>query len=256
MRNLSYSVLLAGLVGLVGAGSAAGQDAKWVTIKGQIVFAGNPPALPPLMVNKDQGHCLAKGPVPNEEWVINSTNKGIKNVVVWITGASGARPAIHPNLAQIKDKNVSLDQPVCAFVPHTLAMREGQILTVMNTAPVAHNVNWQGGRAKNPGGNVIVPPGGKHVIPNLKADRQQISVTCNIHGWMKGWIRVFDHPYYAVTDENGNFEIKLAPADATTIFYWHDTGWKDGAAGANGFPLKLTPGKDNDLGKIDWKPAG
>src|SRR5262249_36486347 len=154
---------------------------------------------------------------------------------VWITAAGFAKPPIHPSLAQIKEKNVTLDQPRCAFVPHSQAMREGQTLIVNNTAPIAHNVKWTGSRAKNPGSNVILPSGGKQVISNLKADKTPVTINCDIHGWMRGWVRVFDHPYYAVTDADGNFEIAMPPAGKYTIWYWHDTGWKDGAAGGNGF---------------------
>ena len=81
-----------------------------------------------------------------------------------------------------------------------------------------------------------------------------VNVNCNIHGWMKAYIRVFDHPYYAVTDDDGNFEIKMPPAGKYHIFYWHDSGWKDGAAGANGFPIDIKAGV-NDLGKVEWKPV-
>ena len=41
-----------------------------------------------------------------------------------------------------------------------------------------------------------------------------MQLACNIHGWMKAYVRVFDHPYYAVTDEDGKFEIKLARVGA------------------------------------------
>ena len=49
-------------------------------------------------------------------------------------------------------------------------------------------------------------------MQELVADRFPITVSCTIHPWMRAWIRVFDHPYYAVTDDNGHFEIKDAPA--------------------------------------------
>ena len=58
----------------------------------------------------------------------------------------------------------------------------------------------------NPGENPLIAPNAKHVIKGLRADRFPISVKCSFHPWMKGWIRVFNHPYFAVTDENGAFE--------------------------------------------------
>jgi len=262
MRKLSYVLAFACLVALTGLAASPdfvyAQGNQWgKSVKGQVVFAGaNVPQPAALNVNKDQQHCLGNGPLVSEEWVVNKDNKGIKNVFVWITTPTGAKPPINPTLTQIQNKNVELDQPVCAFVPHALAVREGQILVVNNTAPVAHNVNWAGGRAKNPGGNVIVPPGNKHQVNNLKSDTAPVSVTCNIHSWMKGWIRVYDHPYYAVTDADGKFEIKMPPAGKYNIWYWHDTGFKDGAAGNKGFPVEIKADADTDLGKVDWKPAG
>jgi len=258
MRNLSYALLITALVGLTSLATrpepAYAQANQWAkSVKGQVVFAGAAiPQPKQLQVTKDQEHCLGKGPIVSEEWVINPSDKGIKNVFVWITKPDGTKPPIAPDLNVIKDKNVNLDQPVCAFVPHALAMREGQVLVVNNTAPVSHNVNWTGSRAKNPGGNEIITPGGKKNVGNLKADKDPISVSCNIHTWMKGWIRVFDHPYYAVTDADGNFEIKEPPAGKYQIWYWHDTGFKGGAAGNKGFPIEIKAG-DNDLGKVEWK---
>lgn len=253
MRVLSF----AGLAAAVAVGTAAPvvHAQGGATIKGQVVWAGRDvPKQTPLNVTKDQAACLAKGPILEEEVVVNPSNKGVENVFVWITKSDGGKPPVPAALAKPATPSVELDQPTCAFQPHALAMREGQKLVVKNSTPVAHNVNWTGSPAKNPGGNVIVPPGNKHDISNLKADKKQISVSCNIHGWMKGYIRVFDHPFFAVTDKDGNFEIKNAPTGSYKIWYWSDTGWKDGAAGSSGFPITIKAG-DNDLGKVEWKPS-
>jgi plastocyanin len=252
MRFLSNVLLVAGVGAILTAAPTAQAQGKFGTaLKGQVVYGGAAPAQPKLDVTKDQGHCLSKGPVLSEELVINPANKGVKNVFVWITTDGGTKPPVSPALAAIKDKEVSIDQPVCAFVPHSLGMREGQTLVVKNSAPVAHNVNWTGSPAKNPGGNTIVAPGGKHVISNLKADKRVVSVICNIHGWMKGYIRVFDHPYFAVTDADGNFEIKSPPAGKYKIWYWSDTGFKGGQAGADGEPVEIKADV-TDLGKVTW----
>jgi hypothetical protein len=240
---------------------AAGQHAtraqgagNWTTLKGQLVYGGpNVPARQPLNVNKDQNHCLAKGPVLSEEWVVDATTKGVKNGFVWLdSDPPGKDLPVHPDLKAIKQKIVTVDQPQCAFVPHAFALREGQILTVKNSAPVAHNVGWMGGRIKNPGGNVIVPPGGQHVINNLKADRLPIQIKCDIHPWMRGWVRVFNHPYFAVTDEQGNFEMKSAPVGKFRMFIWHEAvGWRKGVEGKNGEAIEIKAGPAHDVGKLD-----
>ena len=132
-------------------------------------------------------------------------------------------------------------------------MREGQQLHVHNSAPIAHNVKWDGGRLKNPGSNVIIPANG-NVNIKLNADKAPIAISCNIHPWMKGWVRVFDHPYFAVTDENGNFEIKNAPAGKLKMIIWQeDMGFKGGEAGKDGSPITVKAG-DNDQGVIKIKP--
>jgi hypothetical protein len=251
MWKLSYSGLtaLAAFGLIVPAVHAQGG----ATVKGTVVWGGPMPQPKKLDVNKDQQACLAKGPIMSEEVVVNKDNKGLANVFVWITAADGGKPPVPAALAKPKVAQVEIDQPTCAFEPHALAMREGQVLVAKNSAPVPHNVNWQGSPAKNPGGNKIIPAGKDEKISNLKADRRPVAVSCNIHPWMKAWIRVFDHPYYAVTDKDGNFEIKDAPVGKFKIWYWSDGGWKDGAKGADGFPIEIKAG-DNDLKKVEWKP--
>ena len=99
-------------------------------------------------------------------------------------------------------------------------------------------------------GSIIVPPGGQVKI-QLHADRLPIAVECAIHAWMRGWIRVFDHPYYAVTDENGAFEIKNAPAGNYRLMVWHGSaGWKGAEKGRNGDPVEIKGGAVVDLGNL------
>ena len=69
---------------------------------------------------------------------------------------------------------------------------------------------------------------------------------------MKGYLFVFEHPYFAVTDDNGQFEIKLAPAGPVNIVLWHEeTGW---VVGRKGKAIEIKAGAETDLGKIEVKP--
>ena len=75
----------------------------------------------------------------------------------------------------------------------------------------------------------------EYKMPNpLVAEGPPIQYKCTIHGWMTGYVRIFDHPYYAVTDADGKFEIKNAPAGKYRIVYWHENGFKGGAQGRFG----------------------
>jgi hypothetical protein len=252
--------VLAGLVMSAGGPPAAAADEKnggWGTIKGQIVFEGTTIPKPAAVdVNKDQKHCLSKGAILEEKWVINAKNKGVHWTLVWLAPdpESGETTLpVHPDLKNIKDKQVVIDQPCCKFIPHFVALREGQSVLVKNSAPVTHSIKWtvrSGG-----GGNVTIEPNGKYNIQGLKAQKLPIELGCAFHGWMKGYMAVFTHPYFAVTDENGNFEIKNAPAGKYRLMVWHEAiGYRGGAAGRKGQEITIKAGGVTDLKKLGIKP--
>jgi hypothetical protein len=228
---------------------------EWGTVKGQVVFGGQ--AIPqPMEINvnnnPDKQHCLSKGPLFSDEWTINKDNKGVRWTIVWLAPASAGNPMpVHPSLKDIKKKEVEIDQPCCKFIPHALGLRQGQELVAKNSAPVTHNINWTG--IKNPGGNVLLPPSNSYTIKNLVVDRIPLKLSCNIHPWMAAWVRIFDHPYFAVTGEDGKFEIKLAPAGDYHLVTWHEAvGY--GPGGKQGLPITIKGGADTDAGKIELKP--
>ena len=195
----------------------------------------------------------ARGNIFREDWVINKDNKGIRWAVVYLLPdppKAGSKLPIHPSLLAVPGEPAVLDQPCCRFDPHVLAVRQGQPVEARNSSKIAHNVKWTG--FNNPGGNVTLPPGGKMTIKDLKAAPSPVRVDCNIHPWMKAYLFVFDHPYYAVTDENGQFEIKLAPAGNHRLVIWQDMGWKDG--NRTGTPITIKADEVMDVGKIELKP--
>lgn len=229
---------------------------EWGTVKGQVVFAGDKIPQPKQIDvdnNLDKQHCLSRGPLFSDEWTINPNNKGVRWTFVWLApAAAGKTLPVHPSLKEITTKEVEIDQPCCKFEPHALGLREGQELVAKNSAPVAHNINWTG--LKNPGGNVLVPASKSFPIKGLVVDRIPLKLSCNIHPWMLAWVRVFDHPYFAVTDENGKFEIKLAPAGKYQLVSWHEAvGY--GPGGRQGVPIVIKGGVDTDAGRIELKPA-
>jgi hypothetical protein len=239
MRYLSRAALTAALVLFVG-GLAHAEG--WGTVKGQVTWGGKaPPAPAKLNVDKDQNHCLKNGPLFSQEFVVNDKNGGVKNVFVWLVDATNPKKKlpIHPALKAVKDKEVVIDQPCCQFEPHCVALRAEQVLIGRNSAPINHNMKWTGGN-DNPGDNKIIPPG-QQIKIELIASARPIIVECNIHPWMKAWVRVFDHPYFALTDENGKFEIKNAPAGRYNIIMWQEgVGWVNG--GREGQPITIPAG--------------
>ena len=254
MRRLFAAALLPLIAGLgLAAGRAADGDQKWGTIKGQIIWAGEAlPEFKKVDVNKNQDHCLSKGDIYSEEWIINKKNKGIRWVFVWLIPEGNGKLAIHPDLEKIKVKELMMDQPCCKFEPHAIALRKGQTLVVKNSSPISHNVDWKG-LLPTQGNNVSVPAGNSMKI-SPKPSKYPIQISCGIHPWMHAWLRVFDHLYYTLTDAVGNFEIKNAPAGKCRLMIWQDNGYRNGEKGAKGEPIEIKTGGVTDLGKIEWKP--
>ena len=108
---------------------------------------------------------------------------------------------------------------------------------VKNSAPIGHNVKYSSAIEEF---NINCPPGGS-VKPKkaLEAQRRPATVACSIHGWMEARVYVFDHPYFAVTDKDGKFEIKDAPVGKWRIVYQHEGGYHKARDGALGFPVEL-----------------
>lgn len=236
--------------------AAPAGDPAWGTVKGRIVWGGGDlPAVKTLDVTKDADHCLEKGPIPSEEWVIDPKTKGVHWAFVWLAPEEGqGKLPIHPSLAEVKQKQVEMDQPCCKFEPHALGVRKGQVIVAKNSGKVVHNVDWKG--IKQKGGNLAAPPGGKVVIDNLSVSDYPVTVACGIHPWMKAWVRVFDHPYFTVTKPDGSFEIKDAPAGKCRLVVWHEgAGWRNQETRKAGDPIEIKPGGVTDLGELELKPS-
>lgn len=218
----------------------------WVTIKGQVKLTKAPEAKK-IDVTTDKQHCLAKGDLVYEDVIVNPKSHGVKNVVVWLRPDNPNRKApfpqamIHPDLAKGKAKPQThvVDQPCCQFEPRVVAAREGDTIEFKNSAPVNHNVNYNSDT--EPFNNNMAPNTSKTTKP-LQAQSAPITFKCDIHPWMQGRARVFDHPYFATTDADGKFEIKNAPKGKWRIVYWHENGFHKGIPGGLGFEVDTTKG--------------
>jgi hypothetical protein len=93
------------------------------------------------------------------------------------------------------------------------------------------------------------------VIERWKAQRLPVILSCAIHPWMRGWLRVFDHPYYAITDADGRFEIRSAPAGRWRLKVWHEeNGWRGGRKGRDGEKVVVQRAPVTDLGDLALNP--
>ncbi len=253
IRCVSAALAAVGLLTYCASpGTGGGGKQGWGTIKGRIVWGGKDlPKQAKIDVKVDQAHCLANGPLFDNLFQVNPKTKGLKNVFVALKASPDNPLPVHPKLKGGADKPVVLDQPRCLFMPRAVAVREGQELLAKNSSPVSHNIRWVGNPDFNEGGNVTIPAGKSFAIKGLKAQPLPLLLQCNIHPWMSGRLAVYDHPYFVITDENGNFEIKLAPAGAQRLTAYHEgLGWRGGAKGKNGQEITVKAGEVIDLGEL------
>ena len=150
----------------------------------------------------------------------------------------------------------------CRFEPHVVICQVGDTLKVTNPDPVGHNANLK--FFENTAQNFMIPAKQEKSVLLEKAEPALIPVECNIHPWMKANILVVDHPFAAVSDDDGNLEIKGLPAGDKIIFRAsHDSGtfrdeimingkkdsWK-----SNKFEVEIKAGM-NDLGTVEMPPS-
>jgi len=120
--------------------------------------------------------------------------------------------------------HVVIDQRKMAFLPHVAVVQQGTTVDFLNSDPVGHNVYWpsvSGNKALK--GNLGTWPKGDKKPFTFK-DLGVASLLCNVHPEMSGYVVVVATPYFAVTDKDGNFEIKNVPAGKYTLKTWSEDG--------------------------------
>ncbi len=226
--------------------SISAQDGA--TLKGKFVFDGTPPVPENLDCSKEPACCREK--MLSQALVVGK-NKELANVVVYVR-TTGLKVA--PELASAQKEPVILDNKNCRFEPHVVGLVKGQKLTIGNSDQVGHNTNITA-----QGFNPIVPAGKQAGFEPKTVTLIPNQVSCNIHPWMTAWVLVRPDPFFAISAEDGSFEIKGLPADKELEFQvWQEragfvtavkvadkaTTWQRGR-----FKQKLKAGA-NDLGEV------
>lgn len=183
-------------------------------VRGTVRFTGKTPPKKAISMDAEEA-CgkLHRGPV-YEQAVVTGKAGALANVFVYIkTGLEGK------TFAPPKDV-VVLDQRGCQFVPRVVAMQAGQTLAVRNSDPVSHNIHPR--PANNREWNQQQSPGAPDLERRFARGEVMIPVKCNVHAWMKSWIGVMEHPYFAVTGPDGAFELRNLPPGEYTVAAWHE----------------------------------
>ncbi len=99
-----------------------------------------------------------------------------------------------------------------------------------------------------------MPPGAEIAVPKMKAEAGAVNINCPPHPWERMTLRVFDHPYFAVTNQRGEFDFRLAPSGKCRLVVWHESiGYRGGRSGRYGEVIEVEGGAISDLGDITVK---
>ena len=143
--------------------------------------------------------------------------RGIRNAVVWLqTPPEGIRRDASSAGAPPK---VEMDQKACAFTPRVVLVPAGGTVEFLNSDRLLHNLHSVS--KENPSFNRTQPRG--RAIPITFARPEIIRVNCDLHSWMRGWIVVADHPFYALSNETGEFVLPNVPPGKYTLQVWQES---------------------------------
>ncbi len=186
------------------------------TLRGTIRYRGPKPQRTIISMAAESAceQMHADKPIYDDQLVVGQRG-GVANVFVYIkTGLEG-------KTFEPPHEQVLLDQKGCTFVPRIVGVQAGESLAVRNSDAIAHNVHPtpKNNREWNEG----MSSGAADVVHRFARREVMIRVKCNIHPWMRSWIAVMEHPYFAVTGPDGSFELKNLPPGAYTVAIWHET---------------------------------
>lgn len=209
LKNIVGAWVVCGFMGL---GSLAAQAAE---LNGQVAFEGEVPAPKPLNFGAEKQCATMHGDkIPVSEDLIVNSNKAVKWALVYIKEGAPASTAPAPTEA------IEIDQKGCLFEPHVAVARTGQKIIFKNSDPLLHNVRSES-KVEKPF-NIAQPIQDMTTAKTLTQPEIGIKMRCDVHFWMASYVHVLDHPFYAVTGDDGGYQIKDLPAGTYTIEVWHE----------------------------------
>ena len=193
------------------------------TISGVVKFDGDVPEMKVLEITKDQAVCGATDKY--DEALVVGEGNALKNTIVYLIDISQGKDfdkAVKPEI----------DQKGCKFTPHVQIVPVGARLTMLNSDKIMHNVHIFS--SINAAVNKPQPKTRRKMpLKAVKKAEGPVEVKCDIHGWMSAWITYVPHPYFAVTNEKGEFILEDVPAGTYKLGYWHEACGTNSASPAS-----------------------
>ncbi|MCB1051119.1 MAG: urate hydroxylase PuuD [Acidobacteria bacterium] len=181
-------------------------------ISGTIRFEGPVPERQPIQMEPG---CLADHPDGILEDQVLVQDGKLANVFIQITSGLEGKPT-----GLIPDTAVELDQYGCIYRPRVVGVRTGQTVEFINSDSVFHNVRTV--TQNNNPFNDAMPFKAQRIQKTFANPEQFIEAKCDVHPWMKAYIAVMDHAYFAVSDTNGTFKLPDLAPGTYTVQAWHE----------------------------------
>ncbi len=183
-------------------------------IMGKVQYEGKAPR--PKKVNMNADPICGKshsGPTFNESFLINKESY-MQNVMVWVNNPKHSEA--------VPTTPIELDQIGCKYIPHVTGIMQGQDLLIKNSDKTLHNIHSMS--EVNSAFNFAMPAKADPSTKKFDKNEDPFYIKCDVHPWMKSWVIVLDHPYWAVTDADGNYEINLNGLEAGDyeLCFWHE----------------------------------
>ena len=191
-----------------GNGSATGS-----TVTGRVKFEGTAPK--PVTINMAADPTCVKehpGKMTSQD-IVEGNDGSVENVVVFVSSGLQNRSF------DVPQEPVTIEQKGCMYTPHVIALRANQKIDVVNQDKTAHNIHPT--PTNNREWNKFQPPGSP-LEETFARQEIAIPVRCNVHPWMRGYIAVFNNPFFAVTGKDGAFNLSGLPPGEYTIQAWHE----------------------------------
>ena len=196
------------------------------TITGIVKLSAPAPPVAPIKTTKNQDYCGKS--IENPLYVVGKDG-GVENVEVFIKKIDRGKAN--------STGTITLTNEHCMFHPRTQGANVGEQVKIATEDPILHNTHPQIAATNATLYNIALPYKGFSVTKPLPNTPELIRVKCDVHEWMRAWIWVFDHPYYATTDAEGHFKITDVPAGTYTLVAWHEV------MGQKEIPVTVASGK-------------
>ncbi len=232
------------------------RDNGFGSIKGRLVWGGpTVPVLDPLVAvgkaGRDPNICGATSAIPDRQLVVDPVTKGIEYGIAYLIQPKGRNPKAEKALLA-ETPTVVIDQKNCEFIPYVTVIHQDQKVVFHSSDSANHNLHLA--PFTNPAFNQMISGNGA-LEKTFVAEKRIIPLTCDIHPWMKAYIKVLDHPFFAVTKKDGSFEITGVPVGEQRLVLWQPSaGWVLEELG-QGKLINVEVDKTTDVGQIKLDPS-